>query len=425
MWAVLVCCWAGNGFDKWGYAWKTDYTVGGTFIRISRAFIVHYFVNSSHCQATYLSLGYTGLSTKFAEFARSTTIGWHVCKGLTFLTFWIEVLCPTLSLFPGGELPAIRFFGALALAGMHVGFGVAFRLGSFVPAGIGCAILIMPTWFWDVVLPFTLKRLRVHGWASRARRSLLWLYVNRINLDSKYQVRIVATSPDTDDDRKVHGLLGLPEDTFLGGTRVLGKMLVVAVGLSVAFINYPRTYTFAIALGYAALAKAILVVVETLYSHWEASVRVFWTVMRYLRCALILVLSLSVFERDLKKWKNPSTGKMYINPFKTGLHEASHFFRLTPARGLFSDVGVNLGLGSSGWHIAAGIRGNNFSMVRPFIARTNMPAYSHDCVGIIHTPRTCFPDTSNRSKSFGRSRAAPAHSLPFTPAAPVCRFRAR
>ena len=300
---------------------------------------------------------------------RSTTIGWHACKALTFLTFWIEVLCPILSIFPGGEFPVIRLFGALALIGMHVGFGVAFRLGSFGPAGIGCAFLIMPTWFWDVVLPFTLKRVGVYAWASRARRSLLWLYVNRINLDSKYQVRIVPTSPDADDDddKKVHGVLGLPEDTFLGGTRFMGKACVVAVGLLVAFINYPRTYTFAIALGFAAFTEAILALAKAISSHWDTSVRVFSTVVQYLRGVLILFLSVSVFERDLKDWKNPTTGNLYIDPSTTGLHAMSHFFQLTPARGLFSDVGVSLGLGSSGWHIAAGIRGDNFSSVRPLL----------------------------------------------------------
>lgn len=249
---------------------------------------------------------------------------------------------------------------------MHASFGIVFRLGSFAPAGIACAILMLPTWFWDTFLPFFLKRAHVYQWCVKVRQSFLWLYVNRINPDSKYEVRVV---PATEFKTKGggNGLVGvaLASDNSISPS-LFRTALIVAIGLLVAFANYPRTYTFVIALQCAAFTKAILMAIETIYGHWEESVRVFWKVMGYFRIALLVFLSVSVYSDDIDNWKDPESDKhTFIDPKATGLHFASHFFRFMPARGVFSDVGMSFGVGGAAWHIAAGIRGNDTDTVVP------------------------------------------------------------
>ena len=64
-------------------------------------------------------------------------------------TMYVEVLCPLLCLLAGGKWPWVRVLGAVALGGMHVAFGIVFRLGDFGPMGLGCAFLVC-THVWQI-----------------------------------------------------------------------------------------------------------------------------------------------------------------------------------------------------------------------------------------------------------------------------------
>ena len=65
----------------------------------------------------------------------------QLSRFLTLMTFWVEFLCPTLCVYPGGEWPWLRVLMASALGSMHLSFGLIYRLGDFAVAGLACAVL--------------------------------------------------------------------------------------------------------------------------------------------------------------------------------------------------------------------------------------------------------------------------------------------
>lgn len=97
--------------------------------------------------AIYYALSIDHFATPLAQFMLQFPF---ILKIQTYMVFWLEALAPFLLLIPLGLIRTLVVFIFISL---HIGMGIHLELSFFPWICSAAWIGILPTWFWDTLLP--------------------------------------------------------------------------------------------------------------------------------------------------------------------------------------------------------------------------------------------------------------------------------
>lgn len=75
-----------------------------------------------------------------------------LCKGLTFATWWLELLGPIAAFFPWWK-GRVKTMVVAAFWLLHIAFALCLRVGPFAPTMMSAWLLFLPSSFWDALKP--------------------------------------------------------------------------------------------------------------------------------------------------------------------------------------------------------------------------------------------------------------------------------
>jgi len=101
--------------------------------------------------AIYYALSVDQFTTSFGYFLLKFPF---LLKGLTFGVYWLELLGIFFIFSPVLTGP-LRTFTVFCFWGLHLGLAMSMELGNFPWISSMCMLGILPTWFWDKLLPRT------------------------------------------------------------------------------------------------------------------------------------------------------------------------------------------------------------------------------------------------------------------------------
>lgn len=119
--------------------------------------------------AVYLALHHHAFVTRFGRLFAQLPV--RVLQGVTWGVWWLETLGP-LAFFVPFKTTVWRMAMVLAFMSFHFGLFLCMELGPFPWVAMACWLALLPSWFWDRALPWSVQRT---GLATRLSRRSAYL----------------------------------------------------------------------------------------------------------------------------------------------------------------------------------------------------------------------------------------------------------